>query len=115
MMPALPAADPWPGVRWNRMTGRRDPRNAPGDFYVIPGDCLICEIAEDHAPDLIRTTNHGCYFHRQPRTPDEVEQAIHAVRVSCAEAIRFGGSDATIVDRLQALGLGHCCDHDPGA
>jgi hypothetical protein len=48
----------------------------------------------------------GCYFRRQPRSPEELEQAIEAVRVSCAEALLYAVNDSEIVERLGALGSG---------
>lgn len=46
----------------------------------------------------------GCYFKRQPQTPEEIEHAIEAVWVSCVEALRYAGSDPAILERLRAKG-----------
>jgi hypothetical protein len=52
----------------------------------------------------------GCYFHKQPATPDEVNDAIRAMLVSCIEVYRYGGDDPTIRRRLAELGYSHLCD-----
>ena len=80
-----------------------DARNAPGDFYVGAGECITCGAPEHEAPDLIHTEDDGCYFFKQPRTPEELERAVRAVCVSCCGAVRYGGEDQTILDRLEQL------------
>jgi hypothetical protein len=96
----------------------REPENAPGDFYVMQGCCLQCGAPQAAAPDLIafsddrqddNTVVH-CYFKRQPVTAAEVDQSIEAMRVSCIEALRYSGSDADIVKKLQKLKLGRQID-----
>jgi hypothetical protein len=96
--------------------------NAPGDFYVEDGMCIACGAPKAAAPGLVvfhidpdgndRRTH--CYFRRQPISPTEVEQAIQAVHVSCCAAVRYGGSDPTILQRLAALGNSDSCDEPVG-
>jgi hypothetical protein len=93
------------------------PLNAPGDFYVENSMCITCGAPEREAPDLMShvdddgTNYHHCYFKRQPRTPEEIEQAIRAVRVGCCGAVRYGGHDPQIIKRLRFLGSADDCDH----
>jgi hypothetical protein len=59
--------------------------NVEGDFYVEKDLCLQCL-----APELIGfDEEYGCYFKKQPETPEELEHAINAVRVSCIRALRY--------------------------
>ncbi len=66
-------------------------------------DCLQCEAPEAEAPDLLAVLskeNLDTYFVRQPETADEVERACMAARVCCTGAIRYGGKDKTIINKL---------------
>jgi hypothetical protein len=89
----------------------RDPRNAPGDFYVMADSCLTCCAPEAEAPELIRTGDDGCYYIRQPANDDEVSRAMSAVVVSCIGAHRYGGEDPRIRQRLADQGEAAACDH----
>jgi hypothetical protein len=82
------------------------PKNAPGPFYVEKGCCICCEAPSHEAPDLIAHDEDGghCYFKRQPETPEEVERAIRACRVSCVGAVRYSGDDPEILRRFRELG-----------
>lgn len=62
------------------------------------------------APDLITMDDEGCYFHRQPETPHEINRALDACIVSCIENYRYGGKDEEIRARLTEAGYGHLCD-----
>lgn len=76
----------------------RHPLNAKGDFFVAYDMCLFCDAPRSEAPELIDYDENGhCYFKRQPENPTELHQAIQAVRVSCIEAVRYGGSDLEIL------------------
>jgi hypothetical protein len=88
----------------------RNPRNALGPFYVVKGHCVSCGAPQAEAPGLVTLDDDGCYFHRQPETPAEVNDAIRAMFVSCIEAYRYGGDDPTIRRRLAELGHSHLCD-----
>lgn len=91
------------------MQSERHPENAPGDFYVECDSCIACEAPYYEAPELMGRpgsgeTNHGCFFRRQPSTPDEIESACNAIMVSCVEAVRYAGEDRKILQRLYELG-----------
>lgn len=98
---------------------RRFPKNANGPFYttghqcrrdsssdaplVWCGDCLFCEAPEAEAPELLApltNDNMHTYFVRQPSTPAEIEHACMALRVCCVAALRYGGKDRSIIERL---------------
>ena len=49
--------------------------------------------------------NSDTYFLRQPETAEEVDAACSAVEVCCIDAIRYGGRDVAIIERL---GLEYC-------
>ena len=97
----------------------RFPKNAAGPFYTtgVPctepdengncewdGNCLWCGAPEAEAPDLFfpfdDESYRDTYFIRQPETPEETEQAIMAAKVCCAFAVRYGGHDRSIIERL---------------
>lgn len=90
------------------------PKNAPGDFYVEDRCCTACEAPLPEAPDMVVQDLDGpyphCYFRRQPKTPEDIEEAISALQVSCVEALRYAGTDPKILTRLRDLGLTHLCD-----
>ncbi len=81
-----------------------------GDFYVDCETCLSCDAPRSEAPDLMDHGENGCFFTRQPSTPEEVERACTAVCVSCVEGVRYRGSDRTILRRLYDLGAFASCD-----
>ncbi|MFL6229524.1 MAG: ferredoxin [Pyrinomonadaceae bacterium] len=81
------------------------PLNVEGDFYVEKETCLTCMAPHHEAPELMGLDEvTGCYFRRQPQTPEELEHAIEAVWVSCVEALRYAGNDPEILKRLRAKG-----------
>ena len=90
---------------------RRTSRNVEGDFYTTgywhegeeSGDCLDCALPEAEAPELLANIyDEDVYTHfiKQPRNPGEVEQACEACEVCCLSALRYGGKDKSIVNRL---------------
>ena len=90
----------------------RFPKNISGDFYTTgekdkndqwSGCCLACGLPEDVAPSLfapLDDENYDTYFVRQPKTPDEVAQAIVASEVCCVEAVRYGGREKEIIRKM---------------
>ena len=93
------------------MNLERTPPNAEGDFYVEKDRCLSCMAPEYEAPELMGYDEQvGCYFKMQPATPDELNHAIEAVGVSCIAALRYGGSDSAVLERLRAKGCKTECD-----
>jgi hypothetical protein len=89
----------------------RHPRNAPGPFYVVKGHCISCGAPQAEAPGLVTLDEGGCYFHKQPETPAEVNDALRAILVSCIEVYRYGGDEPTIRRRLAEIGYSHLCDN----
>ena len=90
------------------MSARRyktHPQSVAGDFYVVNGECVSCGAPHAVAPDLIGwAENVGdfshCIWKRQPRTADEVEDAIGAVLISEVACHRYAGDDRKIIERL---------------
>ena len=99
----------------------REAENAPGDFYVAAGQCIICMFPVQMAPELVgfcdahaQTGSHAgshCYFKRQPKTREEIALALESLAGSCCQALRYAGNDPEILERLQQTGFGHLCDH----
>ncbi len=96
---------------------QRNPLNAPGPFYVEANFCLACCLPEGEAPDLLGfegdldNPRFGCFFKKQPETPEELDRAFSAMHSNCIDTLRYGGEDAAILRRLQKLGLEDQCDH----
>jgi hypothetical protein len=93
---------------------QRVPENAPGDFYVEAGSCMLCGLPHSEAPELMNDSNEDfweCYFRRQPQTPEELNHAIDAICVSDLGCLRYGGTDQAIIRRLHERGCGDRCDH----
>lgn len=88
------------------------PNNAPGPFYVENDMCISCAAPEAEAPDLMGHVkeDYHCYFKKQPSTPEELNRAINAVAVSCCKAVRYGGTDPAILQRLAELCSVDSCD-----
>ena len=91
------------------------PKDAPGDFYSVDQECMLCGRPHTVAPDLLTWDQDDkgrkihCYFKKQPQTPDELEQAIKALESSCG-SLRYRGDDPEVVRRLHACGKGHVID-----
>jgi len=96
---------------------KRYHENAEGDFYVIKDACTSCGAPEAEGKGLIEHSKKDisgqCYFKRQPVTDEEIENAINAIRVSCIEALRYGGKDEDILRKMYELGLRGLCDNTP--
>jgi hypothetical protein len=91
-------------------------KHEQGDFYVVDGDCITCGAPEAAAPTLIahQKEEYGhCYFKRQPETPEEIDQAINAVAVSCVSGLRYRGKDEKIIQKLYEIGEKNQCDRSP--
>lgn len=82
-----------------------------GDFYTACEQCLICDVPRQVAPDLFAMVQHPggagemhCIFTRPPRTAEEIDRAIEAMRQSEICGIRYGGSDPEILRRIREGG-----------
>jgi hypothetical protein len=91
------------------------PGNAPGLFYVARGECLACWAAVDQTPDLLHSggSDLHCRFAHQPRTEEEFSRAISAIAACCTHAIRYAGTEKTVLDRLSSANASARCDALP--
>ena len=96
----------------------REPDNAPGPFYVVKDQCILCALPPETAPENITwdaqfqrggCPNH-CRVEQQPRTPEQLARIIEAAYGSCVQAIRYCGTDPEILARFRELGLQRLCD-----
>ena len=88
---------------------RPHPQSAPGDFYVVNGECLSCGAPHAVAPDLIgwADDSHGLWK-KQPESQAEIDRAIAVLEISEVACHRYAGQDKTILQRLPA----ELCDFD---
>jgi hypothetical protein len=92
------------------------PKNAPGPFYVVNEACITCGLPLVAAPDLFPTgaeleqANH-CYFKRQPSGDPEIGAAVEAVVTACCGSLRYGGTEASILELLRSKNGAQFCDH----
>ena len=113
-MTDLPMA-PHDGDGRNYLPRQRNPLNAPGPFYT-ENICTACCLPEGEAPDLIGLEEDldspafGCFFKKQPETPEELERAFQAMYVNCIDTLRYAGRDPAILHRLRELGMEGQCD-----
>ena len=82
------------------------PQSAPGDFYVVNGECITCGAPHAVAPNLVGWAENvefeHCIWKRQPQTQQEIEEAIGAVLASEVACHRYAGNDPGILDRLDS-------------
>lgn len=89
-----------------RVPDKPYPKNAPGPFYVVNSDCMTCGYPHVLAPDLmawdIDAEGHErhCYFKKQPGTPEQIDQAVAAIKGGCCGALRYSGADVEILKRI---------------
>src|SRR4051794_10759855 len=98
------------------MKRKPHPLNAPGDYYVVDGDCMACCAPEAEAPELMshaETPHYHCYFKKQPTSPTQLDQAIRACQVSCVAAVRYGGKNPRVIERLHDIETEASCDEPP--
>lgn len=91
---------------------RPHPDSAPGEFYVVNGECLSCGAPHAVAPDLIGWADPNkdqCIWKKQPETEAEMEQAFAAFDASCVGCYRYAGCDPVVMERI---GFDYC-DHAP--
>ena len=95
----------------------RNPLNVPGPFYTEANLCLVCCLSEGEAPDLmgleedLANPMFGCFFKKQPETPEELDRAFQAMAVNCIDTLRYAGRDPEILHRLRELGMEGQCDY----
>ena len=81
------------------------PKSAPGDFYVVKGECLACGVPHVVAPDLVGWTDEKvqhCFWKKQPDTPAELERAIAVLEAQELECHRYAGTDPAILSRISS-------------
>ncbi|HET9280330.1 MAG TPA: hypothetical protein VFR24_00010 [Candidatus Angelobacter sp.] len=106
--PALASLDPRPD--------QPHPKNAPGDFYVLNGECIACGMPHCAAPELIEwdVNSQGdlthCFFRKQPETALELVHAVKAIEGSCCGAVRYRGSDPAAIEKLRWAGCENAID-----
>ena len=86
------------------------PKSAPGDFYVVKGECMACGVPHVVAPDLVGWTDEElshCFWKKQPETPAELQLAIAVLEAQEVECHRYAGTDPAILNRV----LSTCCDY----
>ena len=79
------------------------PKSAPGDFYVVKGECLVCGVPHVVAPDLVGWTGEKiphCFWKKQPETKAELERAIAVLEAQELECHRYAGTDPEILNRV---------------
>ena len=81
---------------------KRYKKNCNGGFFVEEGECILCCMPESEAPSLMESDEESCYFTRQPETEEEIIQAIDAIAVSCCSAVKYGGTDEKIIQKILA-------------
>jgi hypothetical protein len=81
---------------------------------VAWGECILCQAPESVALSLIETEGRegetcGCYFKKQPESPEELAMAIEAEWVSCVAAVHYHGRDPDVIKRLGWERPHDCC------
>jgi hypothetical protein len=79
-----------------------EPTSAPGDFYIVNGECISCGVPQHEAPDLVDWTADGshCHWKKQPETPGELRRALAVFDAQCCGAHRYAGHDPDIQRRV---------------
>jgi hypothetical protein len=81
------------------------PKSAPGDFYVVKGECLACGVPHVVAPDLVGWADEKvqhCFWKKQPETPAELERAIAVLEAQELECHRYAGTNSAILNRVSS-------------
>ena len=79
---------------------KRYPKNCEGDFFVEDGECILCTLPVSEAPALMECDDLSCYFKKQPKTDEEIGDAISAIAVSCCGAVKYCGTDKEVIKRM---------------
>jgi hypothetical protein len=78
------------------------PKNAPGDFYVEDGCCLLCGVPWYFAPDNFAVDDRQCYVQRQPANEAELIKMIKVMHIQELDCVRYKGRDRQIIDAIQS-------------
>ena len=65
-----------------------DPRNAPGEFYVLRDCCLLCSIPWLYAPELFGYDDNGCWVARQPENAAQRAKMLKVIAHQELDCIR---------------------------
>ena len=96
----------------------RHPLNVEGPFYIEKDVCVGCGIMHQAAPELMGMHEYPpgepghfhCFVKRQPVSAEELDRAMEAMTVSEVAALRYGGTDPAILQKLCNHGLASQCD-----
>jgi RNAse (barnase) inhibitor barstar len=88
----------------------RDPRNAPGDFYVVRDCCSRCGIPKDIAGAMFQSDDTGCWVARQPQDAPERVKMLKVLAEQDLGCVRYGGTDADVLGALWHLRLRDVAD-----
>lgn len=69
------------------------PKNAPGDFQVVHGCCVLCGVPWQVAPELFSFDKEGCWVTRQPQDATQVQKMLRVIASGEMDCIRYVGSD----------------------
>jgi ferredoxin len=69
----------------------RDPRNAPGRYYVEKDCCLLCGVPWHYAPGLFNYDKDGCWVQRQPANETEEGELLKVIEIQELGCIRRDG------------------------
>jgi hypothetical protein len=78
-------------------------QSAPGDFYVVNGECTSCGAPHVVAPDVVgwaTPIEDHCIWTKQPATPEELDQAIAVFAVQELGCHRYAGTNPAILSRI---------------
>ncbi len=89
----------------------RDPRNAPGDFYVVKDCCTLCGLPKDIAGALFQSDDTGCWVARQPQDAPERVKMLKVVAEQDLGCVRYGGTDEDVLGALWHLDRREAADH----
>ena len=65
-----------------------DPRNVPGECYVLRDCCLLCGVPWHYAPELFGDDDNGCWVSRQPAMRAEREKMLKVIAFQELDCVR---------------------------
>lgn len=84
------------------------PKNVEGDFYVVDGCCVACDLPSEQAPDMFKYDDGHCFVCKQPGTQEEVIRILNAMEIQDLNCIQYKGRDVTIINSLKQRNLEDC-------